>query len=65
MFLVAGCGSDSQPAAKVLKVSGQVNARAAAGEAFKQAAPDMQLKVGGQSVPAARPVPACRHFWIR
>ena len=47
ILFITGCGSESQPAARVLKVSGQVNARVAAGEAFKQASADMELKVGG------------------
>jgi len=43
----AGCGDAAKPAAKILKVSGNVNARPTAGEVFKRASAEMNLMVGG------------------
>ena len=46
-FLFSGCGEQAGPAAKILKVSGSVQARPAAGAQYAEARANMDLAVGG------------------
>ena len=47
-FLLAGCGSQpAAPAAKIVSISGQVEARAMADQSFITASADQQLMAGG------------------
>ncbi|HNX74445.1 MAG TPA: FecR domain-containing protein [Candidatus Rifleibacterium sp.] len=47
VFFSAGCGSQATPAAKIVSVSGQVEAKITAEQGFATAAGDMQLMAGG------------------
>ncbi len=46
-FLVAGCGNQPVPAAKIASVNGQVEARIMADQSFAAASVDLQLMAGG------------------
>lgn len=46
-FMFAGCGNQSVPVAKVVSLSGQVEARTTADKNFSAASADLQLMAGG------------------
>ena len=46
-FLVAGCGNQPVPAAKIVSINGQVEARIVADQSFSAASTDLQLMAGG------------------
>ncbi len=46
-FMFAGCGNQSAPVAKIVSISGQVEARVMAEQGFSAASTDLQLMDGG------------------